>query len=89
MLISFEVTNTHNPLAKFRAVSQFLSFCYGELRDTYLKKLSPFYHSNYENLVLRGKLASGGAGSGISFSSPASMTRTFPGETKRFSGMWA
>jgi uncharacterized protein (DUF362 family) len=60
MLISFEVTNTHNPLAKFRAVSQFLSFCYGELRDTYLKKLSPFYQSNYENLVLRGKLASGG-----------------------------
>jgi uncharacterized protein (DUF362 family) len=62
MLFSFEVTNTHNPLAKFKAVSQFFSFCYGELRDTYLKKVSPFYYSNYENLVLRGRLASAGGG---------------------------
>ncbi len=61
MLTSFEVINTSSLLAKFKAVSQFFSFCYGELRDTYLKKVSPFYQSNYENLVLRGKLA-GGAG---------------------------
>jgi len=60
MLFSFEVTGTHNPLAKIKAVSQFFSFCYGELRDTYLKKVSPFYYSNYENLVMRGELASGG-----------------------------
>jgi uncharacterized protein (DUF362 family) len=62
MLFSFEVTNTSSLRAKFKAVSQFFSFCYGELRDTYLKRVSPFYHSSYENLVLRGKLASTGAG---------------------------
>ena len=62
MLTSFQVTNTSSLLAKFKAVAQFFSFCSGELRDTYLKKASPFYYSNYENLVLRGKLASGGAG---------------------------
>ena len=62
MLTSFEVIHARSLLAKFKAISQFFSFCSGELRDTYLKKVSPFYHSNYENLVLRGKLTSGGAG---------------------------
>jgi uncharacterized protein (DUF362 family) len=62
MLTSLEVTHTSSLLAKLKAISQFFSFCYGELRDTYLMKASPFYHSQYENLALRGKLALGGAG---------------------------
>ena len=60
MLASFTVTNTSSLIAKFKAVSQFFSFCYGEIRDTYFKKLNPLYHSDYENLVLRGKLAGHG-----------------------------
>jgi uncharacterized protein (DUF362 family) len=62
MLASFTVTNTSSLIAKFKAVSQFFSFCYGEIRDTYFKKISPLYHSEYENLVLRGKLADRGGG---------------------------
>ncbi len=62
MMTSFEVTNTGSLGAKFKATSQFFSFCYGEIRDTYFKKLSPLYYSNYENLVLRGKVASSGTG---------------------------
>jgi len=62
MLASFTVTNTSSLIAKFKAVSQFFSFCYGEIRDTYFKKISPLYHSEYENLVLRGRLADHGGG---------------------------
>ena len=62
MLASFTVTNTSSLIAKFKAVSQFFSFCYGEIRDTYFKKLNPLYHSDYENLVLRGRLAGHGGG---------------------------
>jgi uncharacterized protein (DUF362 family) len=62
MLASFTVTNTSSLIAKFKAVSQFFSFCYGEIRDTYFKKISALYHSEYENLVLRGKLADRGGG---------------------------
>ena len=62
MLASFTVTHTSSLIAKFKAVSQFFSFCYGEIRDTYFKKISPLYHSEYENLVLRGKLADRGGG---------------------------
>jgi uncharacterized protein (DUF362 family) len=62
MLASFTVTNTSSLIAKFKAVSQFFSFCYGEIRDTYFKKLNPLYHSDYENLVLRGKAAGHGGG---------------------------
>jgi len=57
MLASFTVTNASSLPAKMKAFSQFFSFCYGEIRDTYFRKISPFYHSDYENLVLRGKLA--------------------------------
>ncbi len=60
MLASFEVTNTSSLIAKTKAVSQFFSFCYGELRDTYVSKHTPVYHTEYENLVLRGKLSAGG-----------------------------
>jgi len=58
MLASFEVINAPSLMAKFKALSQFYSFCYGEVRDTYLAKLSHIYYTGYENLVLHGKLAS-------------------------------
>ena len=62
MLASFEVTNTSSLIAKAKAISQFFSFCYGELRDTYVSKHTAIYHTEYENLVLRGKLSSGSGG---------------------------
>ena len=34
----------------------FLSFAYGALRDEYLRDVRPFYDTQYENLVLAGKL---------------------------------
>ena len=58
MLASFEVIHTSSLIAKFKTISKFYSFCYGEIRDTYLAKLSPIYHTEYENLVLNGKLKS-------------------------------
>ncbi|MBI5967895.1 MAG: DUF362 domain-containing protein [Deltaproteobacteria bacterium] len=58
MLASFEVTNTSSLTTKFRTLAEFYTFCYGEIRDTYLAKLSPIYHTEYENLVLYGKLKS-------------------------------
>jgi uncharacterized protein (DUF362 family) len=78
MLASFKVTNTSSLLAKFKAISQFLSFCYGELRDTYFKKVSPFYHSSYENLILRGKLTSGRAGEEEFFFFSGTHSKDFP-----------
>jgi uncharacterized protein (DUF362 family) len=62
MVASFTVTNTTSLTAKIKALSQFFSFCYGEIRDTYFRKISPFYHSEYENLVLRGRLGGYGGG---------------------------
>jgi uncharacterized protein (DUF362 family) len=58
MLASFEVVNAPSLIAKIKAISEFYSFCYGEIRDTYLSRLSPIYHTEYENLVLNGKLTS-------------------------------
>ncbi len=58
MLASFKVTNTRSLLTKIKTIWQFFSFCYGEIRDTYLDKHSPIYHTEYENLVFRGKLLS-------------------------------
>jgi len=58
MLASFQVTPPSSFFAKCRAISRFYDFCYGEIRDTYLSKLSPIYHTEYENLVLTGTLRS-------------------------------
>ncbi len=62
MLASFKVTGTSSLIERVKAISQFFSFCYGEIRDTYLAKHSPIYHTQYENLVLTGKLSAGGVG---------------------------
>lgn len=56
MLASFRVTNTISPITKLRTISAFVKFLYGEIRDTYIP--GPFYHTRYENLVLRGKIRS-------------------------------
>ena len=60
MVASFEVTNTHSLLVKLKTLKDFYTFCYGEISGTYLSKLSPIYHTEYENLVLTGKLSSAG-----------------------------
>ncbi len=78
MLASFTVTNTSSLIVKFKAVSQFFSFCYGEVRDTYFKKISPLYHSDYENLVLRGKLADRGGREGEFFFFSGIHDKDFP-----------
>ena len=58
MFTSFEVTPTRSLIKKLRTMAQFFSFCYGEIRNTYFSQFSPIYHTEYENLVLNGKLKS-------------------------------
>ena len=62
MVASFEVSNTNSLLTKLKALKEFYAFCYGEISGTYLSKLSPIYNTEYENLVLAGKLSSTGGG---------------------------
>ena len=57
MIASIEVTNCKNLIDQTRVKLQFFSFIYGEVPDTYLHDLSPFYHTAYENLVLSGRLS--------------------------------
>jgi uncharacterized protein (DUF362 family) len=56
MMTSMEVTNCKNLIEKTRVKVQFLSFIYGEVRDTYLRDVIPFYYTAYENFVLSGRL---------------------------------
>jgi uncharacterized protein (DUF362 family) len=56
MLASFKAIDAPSLKAKLKAFSRFFSFCYGEIRDTYLAKHTPLYHTEYENLVVSGKL---------------------------------
>ncbi|MGD0627395.1 MAG: DUF362 domain-containing protein, partial [Thermodesulfobacteriota bacterium] len=58
MLASFQVTPPSSFFAKCRALYRFYEFCYGEIRDTYFSRVSPIYHTEYENLVLNGTLRS-------------------------------
>ena|GEM_PF-357540 len=60
MLASFQVINADSFVTKVKTIHQFYRFCYGEIRDTYLDKLSPIYYTEYENLVLSGKVISRG-----------------------------
>ena len=86
MLSSFTVTGTASIIDRLVAVKKFFSFCYGELRDTYLAKLSPVYHADYENLVLTGRIQQAAAIPLISSSFREFTTRIFLGETARSSG---
>ncbi len=60
MIASMEVTNCKSLIDQIRVRFQYFSFVYGEIRDTYLQNLSPFYHTAYENLVLNGRLSTDG-----------------------------
>jgi hypothetical protein len=60
MIASIEVTNCRSLIDKIRIRVQYISFVYGEIRDTYLENLSPFYHTAYENLVLNGRVSTSG-----------------------------
>jgi len=57
MIASMEVTNCENLIDRTKVTFQFFSFVYGEVRDTYLYDISPFYYTAYENLVFYGRLS--------------------------------
>ncbi len=56
LLASFEVTNTLSPITKLRTISAFVKFCYEKVSGEYLPGL--LYNTQYENLVLRGRVLS-------------------------------
>lgn len=60
MIASMEITNCRSLIDQIRVRSQYFSFVYGELRNTYLENFSPFYYTAYENLVLNGHLSLNG-----------------------------
>jgi uncharacterized protein (DUF362 family) len=60
MMFSLKTTHCKNFMERIKVKLQFFSFIYGELRDTYLHELSPFYYTDYENLVLSGRLSQKG-----------------------------
>jgi uncharacterized protein (DUF362 family) len=62
MMTSFEVTGSHSIIDKIGAIKKFFEFCYDELTDTYLVKMNPLYHADYENLVITGRLDKESAG---------------------------
>jgi len=60
MIVSLKATGCKSIIDKIRVKMQFFSFIYSEVRDTYLHDASPFYHTEYENLVLSGRLSENG-----------------------------
>lgn len=56
MLASFKVIPAQPLWMKTRILSKFFSFCYGEVQEAYLNKLSPIFYADYENLFLMGKV---------------------------------
>jgi uncharacterized protein (DUF362 family) len=55
LMSSMTITGTNNPLRKFGAQTAFFSFVYGAIRDVFLRKVNPFYDTEYQNLVLSGR----------------------------------
>jgi len=56
LLLSSRAINTSSEGEKLRAISQFLSFAFGEVLQIYFKNNMFFYQTRYENLVLSGRL---------------------------------
>ena len=56
LVASAEVVGAKSWSQKVAAYTAFASFAYGALRDEYLRDLRLFYDTQYENLVLSGKL---------------------------------
>ncbi|MFA5183415.1 MAG: DUF362 domain-containing protein [Syntrophales bacterium] len=47
---------------KIQGKAAFLDFAWGEIRKTYLSDVNPLYETQYENLILSGKVVQDGAG---------------------------
>ncbi|NIO06037.1 MAG: DUF362 domain-containing protein, partial [Proteobacteria bacterium] len=60
MMASLHPTHCENIIDRVKVKLQFFSYVYGEVRDTYLHDISPFYFTEYENLVLSGRLSQEG-----------------------------
>lgn len=60
LLASMKVTGTISPLRKTKAIIAFMDFAWGALRQEYLRVINLFYDTEYENLVLSGKLLRNG-----------------------------
>lgn len=60
LMASMQVTGTISRRRKIKAIIAFLDFAWGALRQEYLRIIDPFYHTQYENLVLSGKLMRNG-----------------------------
>lgn len=56
MIASFTVIPAQSLWMKTKILSKFFSFCYGEVQETYLNKLSPIFYAEYENLFLTGRI---------------------------------
>jgi uncharacterized protein (DUF362 family) len=54
LALSMKVVGKATLRQRMAAHASFLSFSYGELREEYLKNINPFYHTEYENLVVSG-----------------------------------
>ncbi len=56
LFLSLRAINAPSKDEKLKAISQFLSFAFGEVLQIYFKNNMFFYHTRYENLVLSGRL---------------------------------
>lgn len=59
-LLSMDVIGDASFTQKMSARAAFLSFAYGQVRDTYLADINPLYDASYQNVVLSGRLAASG-----------------------------
>lgn len=59
LLASMKIIGKSTLAKKIIAYTAFYSFAYGKLKNEYLKNLSPFYDTQYENLVLSGFVNTG------------------------------
>jgi uncharacterized protein (DUF362 family) len=63
MMASMKVTGTKwwELLQKIGTRVAFMDFAWGKVREEYFRRISPFYDTEYENLVLSGKVKHNGA----------------------------
>jgi uncharacterized protein (DUF362 family) len=60
-LLSLKVTGNARFDQAFAAKMAFLSFAFGQVRDTYLADVNPVYDASYQNVVLQGEVTEAGA----------------------------
>ncbi len=78
MLKTFKVTGTDNFCQIMLTKGKFLSLVYGRLRKEYMRKLTAFYWTGYENLVLRGSILSSDGAEGEFFLISGIHDKDFP-----------